>query len=248
MSNLPKPWALLTEEEKSGFTLDNSIRVLHHYLNDTPQSTAKAHDRFAFYSKEMIDENIEFIKSGGVKNYKALNFDLYKCFENYSIKDKTVAIIGSVTPWFEAVVIHYGGIPTTIEYNKIETDDPRLSILTVDELKSKEIEKFDAVLSISSYEHDGLGRYGDPINPTGDLESMKYMKDTLLKSEGLLYLAVPIGMDTVVWNAHRVYGEKRWPLLIDGFDVLFSSGYNEGDFLVDRGTGGRQPVFVLKKK
>jgi hypothetical protein len=74
------------------------------------------------------------------------------------------------------------------------------------------------------------------------------MKDTLLKSEGLLYLAVPIGMDTVVWNAHRVYGEKRWPLLIDGFDVLFSSGYNEGDFVVDRGTGGRQPVFVLKKK
>ena len=248
MSNLPKPWALLTEEEKSAFTLDNSIRVLHHYLNDTPQSTAKAHDRFAFYSKEMIDENIEFIKSGGVKNYKSLNFDLYKCFKNYSIKGKTVAIIGSVTPWFEAVVIHYGGIPTTIEYNKIETDDPRLSILTVDELKSKEIEKFDAVLSISSYEHDGLGRYGDPINPTGDLESMKYMKDTLLKSEGLLYLAVPIGMDTVVWNAHRVYGEKRWPLLIDGFDVLFSSGYNEGDFVVDRGTGGRQPVFVLKKK
>jgi hypothetical protein len=245
---MPKKWESLTNQEKLGFTLNNNIRVIQHYLDDTPQSTVKAHERYAFYSKQMIDENIEFIKSGGVKNYKSLNFDLYNCFEKYPIKNKRVAIIGSVAPWFEAVVIHYGGIPTTIEYNKIETDDPRLTIITVDELKSKKLKKFDVVLSISSYEHDGLGRYGDPINPSGDLESMQYMRDTLLKSKGLLYLAVPIGKDTVVWNAHRIYGNTRWPLLIDGFDVKYSSGYKDGDFEVDRGMNGHQPVFVLKKK
>lgn len=245
---IPKKWESLTDKEKRDFTLNNTIRVMHHFLNDTPESTVKAHERHAFYSKKMIDENIEFIKSGGVKNYKSLNFDLYKCFDKYPISGKRVAIIGSVAPWFEAVVIHYGGIPTTIEYNKIETDDDRLTILTVDELKSQKVSKFDAVLSISSYEHDGLGRYGDPINPTGDLESMQYMRDTLLKSKGLLYLAVPIGVDTVVWNAHRIYGNKRWPLLIEGFDTKFSSGYNEGDFEVDRGMNGHQPVFVLRKK
>ena len=31
----------------------------------------------------------------------------------------------------------------------------------------------DVGLSISSFEHDGLGRYGDPLNPNGDLETMK---------------------------------------------------------------------------
>ena len=245
---MPKKWEELTDQEKKYFTLDNSVRVIHYFLNDTPQSSVKSHERYAFYSKRMIDENIEFIKSGGVKNYKNLNFDLYKCFDKYPIKGKKVAIIGSVAPWFEAVVIHYGGIPTTIEYNKIETDDDRLTILTVDELKSKKINKFDVVLSISSYEHDGLGRYGDPINPNGDLESMQYMRDTLLKSKGLLYLAVPIGKDTVVWNAHRIYGNIRWPLLIDGFDVKYSSGHVDGDFEVDRGMNGHQPVFVLRKK
>jgi len=27
---------------------------------------------------------------------------------------------------------------------------------------------FDMVFSFSSIEHDGLGRYGDPLNPNGD--------------------------------------------------------------------------------
>ncbi len=32
---------------------------------------------------------------------------------------------------------------------------------------------FDLVLSISSFEHDGLGRYGDPLNPDGDMTAMR---------------------------------------------------------------------------
>jgi hypothetical protein len=32
---------------------------------------------------------------------------------------------------------------------------------------------FDVVLSISSFEHDGLGRYGDPLNPDGDMAAMR---------------------------------------------------------------------------
>jgi hypothetical protein len=34
-------------------------------------------------------------------------------------------------------------------------------------------ETFDVILSISSFEHDGLGRYGDPLDPDGGLRSMK---------------------------------------------------------------------------
>jgi hypothetical protein len=32
---------------------------------------------------------------------------------------------------------------------------------------------FDLVLSMSSFEHDGLGRYGDPLNPNGDIMAMR---------------------------------------------------------------------------
>lgn len=32
---------------------------------------------------------------------------------------------------------------------------------------------FDAIVSFSGLEHDGLGRYGDPLNPYGDLSAMR---------------------------------------------------------------------------
>ena len=32
---------------------------------------------------------------------------------------------------------------------------------------------FDIAMSISSFEHDGLGRYGDPLNPDGDIIAMR---------------------------------------------------------------------------
>ena len=49
--------------------------------------------------------------------------------------------------------------------------------------------KFDACVSISSYEHDGLGRYGDPLNPDGDLEeAMKELEELFEKMDSFIYL------------------------------------------------------------
>ncbi len=50
----------------------------------------------------------------------------------------------------------------------------------------------DRALSLSSFDHDGLGRYGDPINPIGDLVAMETVKQDL-RSDGLLFLTIPIG-------------------------------------------------------
>ena len=57
---------------------------------------------------------------------------------------------------------------------------------------------FDAAFAISSLDHDGLGRYGDPINPTADVEAMQRLR-CLLRDHGLLFLTVPVGPDALVW-------------------------------------------------
>jgi hypothetical protein len=48
-----------------------------------------------------------------------------------------------------------------------------MSILDPTEMSEKflagKLEKFDAVVSFSSIEHSGLGRYGDGLNPWADL-------------------------------------------------------------------------------
>lgn len=78
---------------------------------------------------------------------------------------------------------------------------------------------FDVAFSISSFEHDGLGRYGDPLNPEGDFRAMKEMAATVAPG-GYLILSVPVGADLLAWNCHRVYGRKRLPMLLAGWTVM----------------------------
>jgi len=152
--------------------------------------------------------------------------------------------MGSIKPWYEAVCIHFGGIPITIEYNVITPPDNRLKMVHINNANKEPL--FDAAFSISSFEHDGLGRYGDPINPNGDFKAMRELK-SIVKKDGLLFLAVPTGKDKLVWNAHRKYGKIRLPYLIDGWKLIDQEGFDEREFEKDTGQSGvYQPVFVLK--
>ncbi|VDN59863.1 unnamed protein product [Dracunculus medinensis] len=76
-------------------------------------------------------------------------------------------------------------------------------------------EAFDFVVTFSSIEHSGLGRYGDPIDPISDIREIKKIR-CLLKKKGLLFLAVPVGNDEIHFNAHRVYGRIRLAMLFEG--------------------------------
>lgn len=54
-------------------------------------------------------------------------------------------------------------------------------------------------------EHIGLGRYGDPIDPDGDLKAIKELKRVLADGGALLFV-VPIGgVAQIQFNAHRIY-------------------------------------------
>ena len=69
----------------------------------------------------------------------------------------------------------------------------------------------DSVMSLSSMhtvEHVGLGRYGDPIDPDGDLKAMSELKRVLAPGGSLLFV-VPIGEPRIAFNAHRVYGYRQ---------------------------------------
>lgn len=225
----------------SRFTLESRIRILLWYFNDAYSSEP------VFYSREQISEFMAEVSQRKTKYYGPTDTWLYEMLEKYPLKGKDVAVLGSTIPWYEAICIYSEAkTVTTIEYNKLVTDHPNLSIMTVDEYE-KDKRKFDAILSISSFEHDGLGRYGDPIDPDGDLEAMKNAME-MLNPGGLLFLAVPVGVDSLVWNAHRIYGEIRFPMLIEGWDLIDSAGFYDGALRVDMGKNNYQPVFVLRKK
>ncbi|CAJ0951153.1 unnamed protein product, partial [Mesorhabditis belari] len=138
-------------------------------------------------------------------------------FEKY-IKGKNGAVIGSQRPWAEVFALKAGAASVlTIEYQEleIETKQPMKWIHPVKLAKewTSYEETFDFMISFSSLEHSGLGRYGDPLDPWGDVREMAKVL-CLLKNRGLMIVGFPVGSDAVIWNAHRIYGAIRLPWMI----------------------------------
>ncbi len=53
-------------------------------------------------------------------------------------------------------------------------------------------------------EHVGLGRYGDAIDPDGDLKAIAELKRVVAPGGSLLFV-VPMGKARIEFNAHRIY-------------------------------------------
>jgi hypothetical protein len=60
---------------------------------------------------------------------------------------------------------------------------------------------------LHTVEHIGLGRYGDPIDPDGDLRAMSELQRVLAQGGQLLFV-VPVGRRRLQFNAHRVYAYR----------------------------------------
>jgi SAM-dependent methyltransferase len=57
-------------------------------------------------------------------------------------------------------------------------------------------------------EHIGLGRYGDNLDPDGDLKAITELI-RVLSPNGSLLIVVPIGKPMVRFNAHRIYSYRQ---------------------------------------
>ena len=67
-----------------------------------------------------------------------------------------------------------------------------------------------------------------------------------------MFLTVPLGPDLLAWNLMRRYGRVRLPLLLHGWDVVKTHGFD--DARLDMPHAGKrnfrqswEPVFVLAK-
>jgi len=67
-------------------------------------------------------------------------------------------------------------------------------------------------------EHIGLGRYGDPLDPDGDLKAIAELK-RVVKPGGSLLFVTPTGRPRIVYNAHRIYSYDQVLEAFIGFDL-----------------------------
>lgn len=310
----PLHWREIPPKMRHDYTLDHKIPVKVVFMDDTKPHKAGAASGSAgvvAYNGAAINAMVQQVKQGlQVCRYSGLCSNAFRdALKVYSVEGKSVVILGSETPWAEAYFIAAGAATvTTVDYRDPSYRHPKLRFLHIDEL-SKGTESFDVAVSYSSFEHDGLGRYGDPLHPNADLIRMQQVSSrkgpvptrkpgiagclvgteargkpstllvmrilraaaswlgtccplflllsppspssgcflgtlwckslqcysvlvpvnlwqakNIVKPGGLMFLGVPNGKDYLVFNAHRVYGPIRFPMLIKGWKLLRTFG------------------------
>lgn len=251
-SKLTATTSILTNVEQmpkhleKAYTMGGVIPVQMWYMNEAAPIGVTEH-----WSKESIEERMKQPNTCGTYEVPICQETVEKFGSQY-IKGKRGVVLGSQSPWLEAALLAAGASHmTTIEYAPKSTDHPQMTILTPSNATSLylegKLEPFDFVFSFSSIEHDGLGRYGDPLNPYGDLETAAQFH-CLLKPDGVLFLGMPVGPDLVTWNAHRIYGKHRLFALLSFWKFISVGGtfYNLDG--VPNKREHEQPIFVLQKK
>jgi len=152
--------------------------------------------------------------------YSALDIvnKMYRMASNRH-QEMNILVAGSISPWIEAIVLGYSHFSlhmnriVTTDYGPLQIESPQIKFVHMRDLRSsQQVPPFDMIISYSSIEHDGLGRYGDPINPDGDIAAVAEYHAMLTKN-GFLVLGIPmVSSDKdagyIVSNSHRIYSVK----------------------------------------
>lgn len=243
------PYKEIPEELIQLYSNNHEIPILLWWLDDSKKNRVQWNNE---YIQKFIDSysliNIIENKEGWSPYGHMVVLNLMTAFKEYNIENQTIAVIGSETPWIEAMLYNLNNKITTIEYNVPECSYDKIICKSYFDYFEKTSEAtFDSIVTFSSIEHSGLGRYGDPLDPDGDIKTMKTIHKNLKKG-GYLIWGAPVGEDAVVWNAHRIYGKKRLRLMFEGFKEIEWININKEELLeVPLYSNAYQPVIVLKK-
>lgn len=203
--------------------------------------------------KEIITKSeVSYFRTNDGKKRPENNYgDWYNHYylRKYSknIRNKTFLVFGSIKPWLEAIALdNQASKVFTFDYNRKTYEENNLmqwwhiNDYLDYSLKTKKLENFDNSASYSFIEHLGLGRYGDPLDPNGDIKAVNLIH-CLLKENGFLFLGLPSSVDNssyVYFNAYRVYGNKRLDKLLgDNWEIVEQTNRTQS-----------HSMFILKKK
>tara|TARA_B110000971_G_C20025056_1_gene508332 strand:- start:2129 stop:2899 length:771 start_codon:yes stop_codon:yes gene_type:complete len=243
------PYKYIPAELKNMYTINGKIPIFDWYLDGTKDLLRKewTNNYINSFLRRYTVENIKNSREGKSPYGHEVCINLLTSFEESNIKNKNVAVIGSTSPWIEAILINMNNKVTTVEYNIPECNLDIIKCRDYFNYFQKNKETFDAIVSFSSIEHSGLGRYGDPLDPDGDIKTMNSIYDNLV-DKGILIWGAPVGKDALTWNAHRVYGPIRLPLVLKKFEEINWYGKTK-EYLFSQPVKNNsyQPVIVLRK-
>eukprot|EP01084_Bolivina_argentea_P094364 169637_1 len=210
--------------------LHNVAPLYHKYISIIPQTKQIVwHTHGILVMIKCVELRLKCEQISNLSNYKNAALQLYSIFDdiNISSNNNKVLVGGSISPWVESIVLglNISKYVTTTDYQLPLTNYQYIKTVNIMDIKNNNNKyKYNIIISYSSIEHDGLGRYGDPLNPWGDFAAlMEFYNMLQCNDNSYLILNVPFGSNGILYfNQHRQYGAIRIQQLINqtGFKFI----------------------------
>lgn len=254
------------------FTMAGRVDSVPWYFNSLVRNTTLHFTKAEILTKEYMDKLVSLVEAGTPRDsYAYMGEDGQIVFGSalidaavteVGVSGLTVLVIGTMLPWLEAVLLARGAARVvTVDFAYKISEHPDWEWLRPADFRRQYLEGrlplFDRVFSYSSVEHSGLGRYGDALNPWGDIMTIAQAWCVSSK-EARLVLGVPTdverndgtpGHDRIMFNAGRIYGPLRYPFLTTNwvFEWPKEGAARQGRELQENEKHRFQPVFVFRK-
>jgi SAM-dependent methyltransferase len=108
---------------------------------------------------------------------------------------------GNISAFFPTIYYEYQ--PPKVELEDLSADRIDLCALTFPD------NSVQCLSCMHVIEHVGLGRYGDPLDPDGDLKAASELARVLAPNGHLLYVSPMAEFPRLEFNAHRVYSYSQ---------------------------------------
>ncbi|MFB0562662.1 MAG: DUF268 domain-containing protein [Candidatus Lokiarchaeia archaeon] len=165
-------------------------------------------------------QKLGFMGEGQTEIYSERFIEYPWAFRNLDQKITRILDVGSTGSYFPLALACLGHEVYVIDIRVYEYRSlhPNLKDI-IGDIRHTEFPDnfFDAVTAISTIEHIGLGRYGDPLDKEGDKKAIKEIK-RILKPKGKLLLSVPYGKSAIT-KLNRVYDANQLQSILKGFKI-----------------------------
>lgn len=158
-------------------------------------------------------------------------------------------VVAEINPKFHVDISSILAFSTQLSaFIPVKFYDYRPAQLTLSNLESEhadltnlhfEDNSIESLSCMHTIEHVGLGRYGDPIDPTGDLKAINELKRVTAPNGNILFVTPISGDPRIQFNAHRIYSYKQIVEYFEGFELKkFSlvTDYKYTDAFIDEAT------------
>ena len=182
---------------------------------------------------------------------RATNRALRTAIFDADLENKTVVVIGSGSATVPALLLGEGATKVyVLDHRPMATNHTQLVPITPLELnrlyRSGSAPRFDAVVALGTLDGIGLGRFGDQLNPWGDVIQLAKLWCLMPKGGKAVIGARGVvkemkgekpryKWDLLHWNRYRQYGFVRFPYLLSNFKVYrYHSGAAMPLFLAEK--------------